>query len=242
MQFTVFSFVSAAIWSNAFLIAIYFIRKANKPRRYAGMLSATLLYLLGLFRMIFPLEFDRTIVLESPNLCSALYRFMYDKWIFGFSLISIFVCVWLIGACWLLIQYVLDYRKAIKQIVNYAIPCCSREQDALDRIKHITNQSIAVSIVKCRYLDTPMGLGILKKFIVLPDCCYSDNELYYILLHEYTHFMNRDIVIKFLFSIFCIIFWWNPIVYLLKNDLEQTLEIRCDLFVNPVRLICNGKF
>lgn len=30
---------------------------------------------------------------------------------------------------------------------------------------------------------------------------------------------------------FCCIFWWNPVAYLLKADLEQTLEMKCDVSV-----------
>ena len=30
---------------------------------------------------------------------------------------------------------------------------------------------------------------------------------------------------------FCCIFWWNPILYLLVKDLDQSLEIKCDLCI-----------
>ena len=48
------------------------------------------------------------------------------------------------------------------------------------------------------------------------------------ILHEYTHFLNHDTAVKLLVTLYCIIFWWNPVVYLLQKDLEQTLELKCD--------------
>ena len=53
----------------------------------------------------------------------------------------------------------------------------------------------------------------------------------YILLHEYTHLANQDIMLKMLIQVLCGIYWWNPLVYLLKKDLNQSMEIRCDLSV-----------
>lgn len=29
-------------------------------------------------------------------------------------------------------------------------------------------------------------------------------------------------------NILCIVFWWNPFVYILKGDMYQSIEIRCD--------------
>ena len=59
----------------------------------------------------------------------------------------------------------------------------------------------------------------------------SDTELYNILLHEWTHYIHKDIWIKFLLKLLCIIYWWNPFLYLLKHDIDDTLEIKCDLSI-----------
>lgn len=50
--------------------------------------------------------------------------------------------------------------------------------------------------------------------------------------HEYTHLHNNDILLKTLITVLCGIYWWNPIVYLLRKDLNQSMEIRCDLSVS----------
>lgn len=45
---------------------------------------------------------------------------------------------------------------------------------------------------------------------------------------EYTHLDNKDILTIQLINILCIVFWWNPFVYILKGDTYQSIEIRCD--------------
>jgi antirepressor regulating drug resistance, predicted signal transduction N-terminal membrane component len=63
---------------------------------------------------------------------------------------------------------------------------------------------------------------------LIPDKKYSREELHYIILHEYTHLDNKDILTIQLINILCIVFWWNPFVYILKGDMYQSIEIRCD--------------
>lgn len=50
------------------------------------------------------------------------------------------------------------------------------------------------------------------------------------MLHEYMHICNRDLEIKMLLKLYCCFFWWNPLAYLLKADVDQMLEMRCDLY------------
>lgn len=48
------------------------------------------------------------------------------------------------------------------------------------------------------------------------------------ILHEYIHLQNNDFFIKILINLLCAIYWWNPFTRLLKKDLNQSMEIRCD--------------
>ena len=71
-------------------------------------------------------------------------------------------------------------------------------------------------------------MGFFEKRILIPDKKYSREELHYIILHEYTHLDNKDILTIQLINILCIVFWWNPFVDILKGDMYQSIEIRCD--------------
>ena len=85
-----------------------------------------------------------------------------------------------------------------------------------------------IKIVQTAAVEIPCCIGIFEKRILIPDKKYSREELHYIILHEYTHLDNKDILTIQLINIMCIVFWWNPFVYILKGDMYQSIEIRCD--------------
>lgn len=47
-------------------------------------------------------------------------------------------------------------------------------------------------------------------------------------MHEYLHWKRKDLWKKFIINIIGIIFWWNPLAYLLCKDLDQIIELNCD--------------
>ncbi len=57
---------------------------------------------------------------------------------------------------------------------------------------------------------------------------YSENELYYILFHELSHFKNGSNQITIFINIIVSVYWWNPVVKLFKKHIEVLLEIYTD--------------
>lgn len=77
-------------------------------------------------------------------------------------------------------------------------------------------------------LISPAGMGLFKSYIFLPDYPYSKSELTWILKHELMHFKNKDILIKFLVLSVRIIYWFNPLVYIMSNRVNLDCELCCD--------------
>ncbi|MDX5650098.1 M56 family metallopeptidase [Clostridioides difficile] len=77
-------------------------------------------------------------------------------------------------------------------------------------------------------LISPAGMGLFKSYIFLPDYPYSKDELTWILKHELMHFKNKDILIKFLVLSVKIIYWFNPLVYVMSNKVNLDCELCCD--------------
>lgn len=77
-------------------------------------------------------------------------------------------------------------------------------------------------------LISPAGMGLFKSYIFLPDYSYSKSELTWILKHELMHFKNKDILIKFLVLSVRIIYWFNPLVYVMSNRVNLDYELCCD--------------
>lgn len=225
MQITLFTLLMSVLWSSALAAFNYFCRKKQYFIRQLGIINIIVLYLFSTLRMVVPYKFTFTKVIHSGGAFSDLGTDIYP------SFMSIAAIIWAAGSAVLIARFICRYVKAVKEFSTYGI----REDEQCRRIFHqVLNESkkqIQVNIRHSAYINIPMGVGIFAKSIILPKEEYSDSELYYILKHEYTHFQNRDLIIKILVHIYRCIFWWNPAVYLSEKELARILEIRCDLDV-----------
>lgn len=217
------------------IVGIYAFRKVRRFRTNFGLGALVLLYMFSIMRIIFPLELPRMIELGIDEVYPEIYCFLTTDHLYGehlnFSYLDALVCVWLAGIVILTTCYIINFHKAMLSITKYASPCGQREYTSLDAVKRDIGKSMEVSLCTVPNISVPFGLGLFRRTILLPQHNFTDRELYYILLHEYTHFLNHDISVKMMVSVFCCIFWWNPVAYLLKADLEQTLEMKCDASV-----------
>ena len=232
MQITIFSFLSALRWSSLLIVAIYLLRH-TRFKQHFGVLSMVLLYPFCAVRLFLPLEFPHTLIAADGVIYPYIYNLLTRErdMLANKPLVLILCAAWLLGFCELLFRYIRQYRKAIYSVEHYAGQWDERTNALLEQVQQQTGRKITVQGYTALNIESAFGMGVLHKRIILPDRDYTETELRYVLLHEYTHFLNHDTVVKLLVTLFCMIFWWNPIVYLLQKDLEQTLEIKCDLSV-----------
>ena len=232
MQVTIFSFLSALLWSSLLIVAIYLLRH-TRFKQHFGVLSMVLLYLFCAVRLFLPLEFPHTLIAADGVIYPHIYNLLTRErdMLANKPLVLILCAAWLLGFCELLFRYIRQYRKAIYSVAHYTTPWDERTNALLEQVQRQTGRKITVQGYTALNIESAFGMGVLHKRIILPDRDYTETELRYVLLHEYTHFLNQDTLVKLLVTLFCMIFWWNPVVYLLQKDLEQTLEIKCDLSV-----------
>uniref|UniRef100_UPI003AB127E0 M56 family metallopeptidase n=1 Tax=Agathobaculum butyriciproducens TaxID=1628085 RepID=UPI003AB127E0 len=238
MQITIFSFLSALLWSSLLIVAIYLLRH-TRFKQHFGVLSMVLLYLFCTVRLFLPLEFPHTLIAADDVIYPYIYNLLTrEHTILANKSLALILCaVWLLGFCVLLFRFARQYRKAIRSVEHYAEPWDERTNTLLKQVQQQTRRTIKVQGYIATSVESAFGIGVIRKRIILPNKDYTEAELRYVLLHEYTHFLNHDTVVKLLVTLFCIIFWWNPVVYLLQKDLEQNLEIKCDLSV--ARTLCS---
>ncbi|MCI8806116.1 MAG: class D beta-lactamase [Clostridiales bacterium] len=81
---------------------------------------------------------------------------------------------------------------------------------------------------------TPFSFGIIKKVVVLP--CHilnirDNNNIVYIINHEITHHKHNDITFNTILCLLNILFWFNPIIYIIFEKIRLDMEIYCDYTV-----------
>jgi beta-lactamase regulating signal transducer with metallopeptidase domain len=222
----------AVLWSSIFIVIIYFCRKRNNFMQSFGVGSLIVLILGTVFRFLTPIEIPGAYVIPSANIYVELQRFLKMVVIsckdYSVNVLDLFNLTWLTAAVFLIVRLIAQYFRMVKLMSR--IPSTERKQiaAALEKVKAEHSFGKNIKVICSTEISVPKIWGFFRPIIFLPNILYTDTELYYIIKHEFTHWLNLDIWIKFTVLMLCCVFWWNPLVYLLKKDLDQALELKCD--------------
>lgn len=232
MHITLFSFVTAVLLSSLLIVVLYLSRKSAKTIRMLNFGYLACLYLFCLGRMFFSVELPFTIVVNAPTFMNPVSKFYRNTTLIlgsHFSKYELLLLLWVIGAIILLTRFFLRYIEEKRRIDRLSKQKNQAIQDLLDMLRK--DKKIHIQVLCCPNLSTPCGIGLFRRQILLPSQEYTEEELFHILRHELQHFQTHDLLVKWMIRVFQCLFWWNPLVYLLGKDMDQVLEIKCDLSV-----------
>lgn len=234
MSVTLYSLAMAVALSTLFVFFTHLFRRKEFLLRSFGIPILLFLYGLCVFRIAFPLEFPFTRPIEITQELQGFVHFIRLETVpFGNASVSplhIALWAWLAGALAATFFFSYRYLRSIRKVkvLKGLLPVDSVTEKVFAEVQKESAHRIPTELCICPGLDIPFGIGVFQKRILLPDKEYSESELFYILKHEYTHFCNHDLVVKMMVNLFCCVFWWNPFVYLLQNDISEILELKCD--------------
>ena len=137
--------------------------------------------------------------------------------------------VWLTGAAGMLGIRSVQYQILKKKVLEASVPC--RDTGITAMICSICGEISVKDRVRVRIsreIKTPMLFGYSKPIIVLPHRRYHEEEAEMILRHEIQHYKNRDLWYKFLIMFVCDLYWFNPVLRLMKKAAYQDIECICD--------------
>lgn len=234
MHITLFSFVTAVLLSSLLIVVLYLSRKSAKTIRMLNFGYLACLYLFCLGRMFFSVELPFVAVIRAPSLMNPLHDVNEANlpMMEGTFLVSdLLLLVWAVGSILLFAQFLIRYHRGKRDIDRLPKQENQVLQEILDELQRRNKRRIPIQVLCCSGLSTPCGIGLLRRQILLPSQEYTEEELFHILRHELQHFQTHDLLVKWMIRVFQCLFWWNPLVYLLGKDMDQVLEIKCDLSV-----------
>ncbi len=203
-----------------------FLHTRTKQLHICGISTVILIYLFCAIRLAVPFEVPWAHVVSGGAVYNEIHRALTFQ-AGHLRIYEILFTIWLIGMLVSLAWYLAQYCKALCRFREMPQEESLLGQEILDAV----DGNSSIRVLRSAEIITPCCMGIFRKRIFLPAKDNDREELLYILLHEYTHLANQDILLKVLVRVLCGIYWWNPLVYLLKKDLSQSMEIRCDLSV-----------
>ena len=233
----IFPFIMAVLTSSLLILFMFFLRKSKYFAGLFGVGFMVVLYLACILRVALPIEFPEIqIVIMDDTLYVGVVDFFRNHssvaGIFAFSPLYILLSLWIIGSVILLTRLIVKTVKFRRKVIIQRNFATQDDLSMLEKVKtEVFGKPKRITLRKTDVVKESMTIGFFDKMILIPDIKFDAQELEIILRHECMHIKNRDMWIKLLVEIYCIIFWWNPFAYFLKLDLNNTLETKCDLSV-----------
>ena len=145
------------------------------------------------------------------------------------TLLDIIAYVWLTGCLIFLSVHIFSFLHYKRRITKKGI--IVKERYILQQAYRLTRQlriRTDVRILRYKDAESPMVIGFLRPMLVLPNCDYNEEELYFVLKHELIHVKRHDIYVKLLFVIANALHWFNPLIYVMQKEAVVDMELSCD--------------
>lgn len=222
-----YSIVNAILFFNVGLIIILILRHNLTFFMKHSTWCLFLLFIFLVIRVLLPLDMTKAIVINSdkvyPWLLEKLNTLMFES---ELTIGYILLWIWVLGSIILFSKDIYQFIKEI-QIIRKLVLIDDEQVNRISKEEFAQNVKIFVS----PSIVEPKVTGILKPYIYLPIIDITDDGLRLILKHEICHILGGDIIIKLFYTIIKDLFWWNPLTCLFQYEVENLLELRCDLAV-----------
>lgn len=217
------------------LLIKYMVSKFDIVLRM-GIQIILFLLLILLVRMLFPLKHPFVITIDISKFWPDIHMFFIEPRValFGteYSLLNIMSVISLIISVLLGINLYITYLAIRKTVSQYKPVDNIMLKQAMTDLNSNYKKPVEFRIVENETIASPFLFGLCKPYIVMPaNLDLSEEEIYYILSHEMTHFYNRDLWIKLVFQSVQVLYWWNPFIYILNKQISRLQELRVDSMV-----------
>lgn len=136
---------------------------------------------------------------------------------------------WQTGMVLVLAFHIICYASYARRLGRHNRSADCQEIDLLnDLLNDLSERRNALQLYKNPLVETPILIGFLRPAVILPDKKYGDMELQNILMHEITHKKKHDIFVKWLLIFVGALHWFNPLVHLVRREMNKACELACD--------------
>ena len=167
------------------------------------------------------------IMIEKNSLEESFYYIMKNK-----LFINVVPIFWLTGMFFYLFYASYCFFKLKKDLKcnSFSIYGMTEWQKILNEICEKENIK-KISLLATTYTSQPCTTGVFQNTIFIPAVILnqcSTEEIRMILRHEVRHNKRKDVSLKTFIQILNCINWFNPLFYIIKNELYAWTELACD--------------
>ncbi|MBR5505355.1 MAG: M56 family metallopeptidase [Clostridia bacterium] len=144
-----------------------------------------------------------------------------DEWLWNALCI-----IWLMGALACMVYHIVQYLLFVITV--------RKNSRFVKKYKGISVKSTSL-------LTAPLSVGLFRKTILIP-CDVTDSEIENcILKHEYVHIKHYDILFKWICMLANCVHWFNPLMYVLRREVDRSCELVCDTSVTKHMSHCERR-
>lgn len=221
------SFFNAIAFSSIFALLLCLACRKTSWMERMGLQPFSLFVLLSIVRLILPIQLPFSQIVGSWTVLPTIqdfFQFSLFHWQgHNVSVFYVLVVAWVAGTVILLTRFIWQWVCYIRRTSKYLKAPEEMMEDLKMWIPDFQGQVCFVEED-----SVPHFSGFFRPVIFLPMVDYKIQDLRLIFLHEWQHFRNHDQWSKLFCYLLCCLFWWNPLIWLLKSKMDQLLELRCD--------------
>ncbi|MFN3851546.1 MAG: M56 family metallopeptidase [Spirosomataceae bacterium] len=145
--------------------------------------------------------------------------------------LELIVNIWLFGVAVLLIRFLMSYWYVNTLKIDGISKINAKTDEIFKDLVSKMNFQKTVQIFESSRVTIPMVIGHLKPIILLPvglATGLTTRQLEAVLAHELAHIKRHDFLVNLLQSIVEILFFFNPAVWFISNQIRKERENCCD--------------
>lgn len=232
MTITLSTVLNVVFFSGIAILFLNYIITKSEIVLKIGIQIVLLIMVMIIFRLFLPFELPSQNNINVTKFWPDIY-ITFVKPIFTFasiewSLLSIMIIISIIGSMICVLKLILSYIALKYTVSNFKTINDSAVNRVVDKINSESKKQVCFNVVSSSHVKSPFIFGLRNPSIILPEIELSVDEWYYILSHEMAHYYFKDLWIRLICELLRAIYWWNPFVYLLRNQLIKIQELHVD--------------
>ena len=220
---TAYSIIVSVLFYNLSLIVVSLLCRSGAIRAKHMPTLLLLLTLVGLVRLITPVDVDGAYVIRSYSVLPAI-REALSRPLIGFVTPGrLLLLAWGVGTAVKIVRDIRVQREYDQSFPDFDFDDARRLIDILAEFRGNVSLHIApeakvpyVSGIICPAINVPSGLDL------------TDEEWRMVFRHETQHIKAHDELKKLIFLGIEALFWWNPLAHLSAKEINNLIEMRCD--------------
>lgn len=141
------------------------------------------------------------------------------------------IALWVTGMAFRAARLLFGERSMRRAVAHNTLPTDARTRDIYDACCAELGIAHKLPLQSMAGIYSPALTVSPKPMILLPaniTDTLTDAQLACALRHELTHYRRRDHLLMLLLRLLTCVYWFNPIVWLMKRELMKDMETACD--------------